>query len=175
LSWNFRAFLLALGLLGLVYGLLVRAVHAGDLTATWQKPETNCDGSPITNLAGFRAYWGPYRAELPDPAAASYAVTGLPPGQWWLAVTAYNSENVESPVAGPVLKVIAPEDFKVSEPTAYTIVKHTNTLLLLPVGTVPVGTVCNAAQSVNGRYAVPRDAVTWSGSIRPAIVVASCH
>ena len=175
MTWNFRAFLLALALLGLVYGLLVRAVHAGDLTATWTAPATNCDGSAITNLAGFRAYWGPYHADLPNPALVSYTVGGLPPGEWWMGITAYNTDGKESPIAGPKVKTIAAGEFVVSEPTAYTIVKSTNSLLLLPVGTVPLGTPCNATQSVNGRYAVARELVTWSGSIRPTIVVAACH
>jgi hypothetical protein len=173
MSWNFRVFLLGLAVFAVVIGVATRA-RAGDLTATWTAPATNCDGSPITNLAGFRAYWGPYRADLPDPALTSYTVGGLPPGEWWIGITAYNADGEESPIA-LVVKTVAANEFVTSAPTVYNVLKHANSLLLLPVGTVPLGTPCNAAQSVNGRYVVPRELVTWSGSIRPTIVVAACH
>jgi hypothetical protein len=92
-----------------------------------------------------------------------------------MALTAYTAGGAESPVAGPFLKVIAAGEFVVSAPTAYNVLKHRNELLLLPVGTVPIGTPCDVRYSVNGRYVIPRELVTWSGSIRPAIVVAACQ
>jgi hypothetical protein len=174
MSWNFRIFLAALALFAIVIGVATRA-RAGDLTATWTAPATNCDGSPITNLAGFRAYWGPYHAHLADPALTSYTVGGLPPGEWWIGITAYNADGEESPIAGPVVKVIAAGEFVTSAPTVYNVLKHANSLLLLPVGTVPLGTPCDVRYSVNGRYAVARELVAWSGSIQPQIVVANCH
>jgi hypothetical protein len=157
----------------LIVATVTRA-RAGDLTATWTAPATNCDGSPITNLAGFRAYWGPYHVDLPNPALTSYTVGGLPPGEWWIGMTAYNTDGLESPIA-LVVKTIEAGEFVTSAPTVYNVLKHANSLLLLPVGTVPLGTPCDARHSVNGRYVVPRELVTWSGSIRPAIVVAACH
>jgi hypothetical protein len=174
MSWNFRIFLAALALFAVVIGVATRA-RAGDLTATWEAPVTNCDGSPVANLAGFRAYWGPYHAHLADPALTSYTVGGLPPGEWWIGITAYNTDGEESPIAGPVVKTIAAGEFVTSAPTVYNVLKHKNELLLLPIGTVPLGTPCDVRYSVNGHYAVPRELVTWSGSIQQQVVVAACH
>jgi hypothetical protein len=54
------------------------------------------------------------------------------------------------------------------------VIKTKNRFVLLPVGTVPANTPCDTTQSVNGHYAVPRDAVTWSGTVEPDVVVAQC-
>ena len=43
-----------------------------------------------------------------------------------------------------------------------------------PVGTVPPSTQCDPTQTVNGMYAVPREAVTWFGATRPQVVVSKC-
>jgi len=156
-------------------GFLFGAAHAGELTATWEKPETNCDGSPLTDLVGFRAYWGAARAAIADPAIATYTVRGLPPGDWWLAMTAYNADGLESPIAGPVVKTVPANEFTVSESTAYYIQKRTDRFVLMRVGDVPIGTPCIADQSINGHYAVPRARVQWAGTIRSDVVVAKCQ
>lgn len=184
IDWFRVALITALGVLLIVMftslgrlpgAWVIPSAAGGELEATWTKPETNCDGTPITNLAGFRAYWGPFKSELADPTASAYRVTGLPPGQWWIGVTAYNTDGTESPVAGPVVKEIAAADFTVAEGTVYTVVKRPDKFLLLAVGSAPIGTPCNAAQEVNGHYAVPRALVQWSGSVRDDVVVAKCH
>lgn len=183
IDWFRVALITALGVLLIVMftslgrlpgAWVIPSATGGELEATWTKPETNCDGTPVTNLAGFRAYWGPFKSELADPTASAYRVTGLPPGQWWIGVTAYNTDGTESPVAGPVVKEIAAADFTVTDGAVYTVVKRRNRFLLLSVGKVPMGTVCLASETVNGHYAVPVESVQWLGP-RQDVVVAKCQ
>lgn len=152
------------------------SAHAGerDLVAMWTKPERNCDGSLLTNLAGYKAYWGKGLASVPGATASSFTSPLLPPGDWWLAVTAVNTAGVESPLAGPVLKTIAASTFKTTNDVVYTIVKRTDKFVMLPVGTIPLGSPCDPANTINGLYVVPRALVVWSGSVKPDAVVAKC-
>ncbi len=51
--------LLALGLGLLAAVLLVGPAESGVLDASWVAPTTNTDGSPLTDLASYRVYYGP--------------------------------------------------------------------------------------------------------------------
>lgn len=61
-----------------------------------------------------------------------------------------------------------------SDLTVYALIQSIDTLTLLPVGQMPEGTPCDASQSINGFYVVPRDSVLWAGSVRSEVVVAEC-
>lgn len=148
---------------------------AGEMTFTWTAPPTNCNGTPITDLAGYQLMWGVAKVDVNDPAATTYTARGLAPGRWWAGITAVNSKGEVSPILMPVYKDVAPEDFKTKDTTVYTLVKRTDRLVLLAVGNAPLGTQCIADQSVNGHYAIPRTAVTWYGSVKPDIVFALCE
>jgi len=39
--------------------LLAVAVNAADITLAWDRPTNNVDGSPLTDLAGYRLYYAP--------------------------------------------------------------------------------------------------------------------
>jgi hypothetical protein len=150
---------------------LINTAHADTGELTWTAPTHNCDGSSLTNLSGYKVYWGTGSAVLPATALA-YTVPSLPPGVWWFSIAALAGTTESQFVT--VTKTVLPANFKSLDTIAYTVVKRPNSFLLLPVGTIPVGTVCDATQEVNGRYVVPRESVTWSGSIKPDVVVATC-
>lgn len=77
--------------------------QSGSAKLTWQPPIVNSDGSPLTNLAAFKVYWGTaegnytHSTQISNPAARGYTVTGLPSGRWYFVVTALNSAGLESP------------------------------------------------------------------------------
>ena len=79
---------------------------------SWVAPTERTDGSPLTDLAGFRVYYGVDArnrvavAEVRDPALSSARIAGLLPGTWYFAVSAVDSQGVESELAGPVTKTI---------------------------------------------------------------------
>lgn len=58
--------------------------------------------------------------------------------------------------------------------TAWTIVQSRDRVALVAVGTVAPGTQCDSAQPVLDKWVVSRAAVTFVGSVRPEVVLASC-
>lgn len=172
--------------------LLAAQAHAGEAVLTWTAPTQNTDGTPLTDLAGFKIYLGqtqggpyPVSIDIPDPAATTFTVPNLTDGvTYYFVSTAYNSAATvqESDYSNEVSKTIPfpvpmpPSNLTVDPGnlTAFDIVKQKDKYVLLAVGTVPAGTECNPAQTVNGHYGVPSDLVQWFGNVQPPVVVADC-
>ena len=72
------------------------------MTLSWTPPTQNEDGSPLTNLRGFRAYYGTSSSnlssvvEIPNAGVTTAVVENLSPATWFFAVKAYTTEGVES-------------------------------------------------------------------------------
>jgi hypothetical protein len=94
------------------FNLTVQAVAVGSATLTWTPPTTNTDGSPLTNLAGYRIYWGPSPGNYPNsttlnnPGLTSYVVGNLVPGTYFFVATALSSAGVESSFSAAASKTI---------------------------------------------------------------------
>jgi hypothetical protein len=84
----------------------------GSAKLSWIAPTTNTDGSPLTELAGFRIYYGRQRdtlserLEIADPAAQSTVVQGLSSGTWYFSISAVTRTGVESDRSAVVSKTI---------------------------------------------------------------------
>jgi hypothetical protein len=84
----------------------------GAATLSWTPPTRNTDGSSLTNLAGYRIYYGTSSTALTrtininSAGLASYVVTNLSPATYYFAITAYNATGAESSRSGVVSKVI---------------------------------------------------------------------
>jgi hypothetical protein len=84
------------------FSIDVVATATGSISLSWVPPTQRDDGSPLTNLAGYRLYWGtalghyPNLASIPNPGVATYVVDELPPGTYYLVATAYDSNGIES-------------------------------------------------------------------------------
>lgn len=153
--------------------LVAGLAHAGSAVLTWEPPTLNCDKSPIGAISHYEVRWGQSMAMLPELPPFTYTVENLKPGDWWFNLAVVNAEGVSSDFV-TAKKTIAPEDFVTKTTTVYTLIKRTDRLVLLPVGTVALGVQCDAGLVVNGKYGVPRASVTWSGSVKPDIVVGDC-
>ena len=85
---------------------------AGDVTITWTPPTENTDGSTLTDLTGYRIYYGTSRSALTkvvnitNPGLASYVISNLTAATWYFSVTSLNSNGVESPRSAIVSYVI---------------------------------------------------------------------
>lgn len=155
------------------FGWMIPSAHAGNATLTWAAPTQNCNGTPLTNLAGYDLTYGQKLQPLPL-TPLSHTLTGLMPGTWWFSLAAVNTDGDRSEFV-TVEKVVPPEEFVTKTTTVYTFVKANGGILVLPtLHTVPLGTQCDANQTVNGKYIIPREAVTWSGSARPVAVLGDC-
>lgn len=87
---------------------------------TWEAPTTNEDGSPLTDLAGYRVYYGTTPgsyAEMEDAGMpfcedrgavreCTWVVENLDPGAWYFAVTAYDASGNESVFSNEASKTI---------------------------------------------------------------------
>ncbi len=93
--------LIALAILFLVIAPAFAAKFVG-VTVHWTIPTTNTDGTPCTDLAGFRLFWGANPSALTNSvtiqsaSATSYTVTSLAPGTWYFVVTAFTTGGTMS-------------------------------------------------------------------------------
>jgi hypothetical protein len=74
----------------------------GSATLYWTDPTQNTNGTPLTNFAGIRIYYGTSSASLnhvvqiPGATATNYTVANLAAGTWYFGATAYNTVGAES-------------------------------------------------------------------------------
>lgn len=83
------------------FSISVVATASGSATLTWTPPQYNEDGSTLTDLAGYKIYWGPEEGNYPNSDKVSegvteHIVTDLTPGTWYFVATAVNDDGVES-------------------------------------------------------------------------------
>jgi hypothetical protein len=94
------------------FTITVQAVATGSATLSWTPPTLNTDGSPLTNLSGYKIYWGsalgtyPNSVTLSNPGLTSYVVDNLVPGTYYFVATALNSVGVESTFSSAASKTI---------------------------------------------------------------------
>jgi hypothetical protein len=73
----------------------------GTIRLAWDPPTTNVDGSPLTDLAGYKIYYGTASGTYGQPIdvgnVTTYTLTGLVQGQtYYIAATAYDTSNNQS-------------------------------------------------------------------------------
>jgi len=85
---------------------------SGIATLSWQAPTTDTNGAPLTDLAGYRIYYGTSATDLTDTiqltsvGLQTYVIQNLASGTWYFAVTAVASTGVESALSDVVSKTI---------------------------------------------------------------------
>ena len=78
----------------------------------WNAPTTTTSGAPLTDLAGFRVYYGKSQPqfdhvlEVANPVATEVTIGGLGAGTWYFAVSAYTRSGAESSRSGVVQKYL---------------------------------------------------------------------
>ena len=94
------------------FAVVVTEISSGNATLSWQPPTRRVDESPLTNLAGYRIYYGssPGRysnnVTLNNPGITTYVVENLTPGRWYFTMTAFDSDSVESELSDEASKSI---------------------------------------------------------------------
>ncbi len=84
----------------------------GTALLSWTPPTENTDGSTLTDLVGYRVYYGTQpgnyteSVEIANPGLASYLIENLAPASWYFVMTSYNTANIESAYSEEVSKVI---------------------------------------------------------------------
>ena len=94
------------------FSISVEAVSLGSATLSWTAPTQNEDGTQLTDLAGYKLYWGttpgsyPNSVTINNPTVTTYLVENLTPGTYEFVATSYNTLGVESRYSGFATKVI---------------------------------------------------------------------
>jgi len=84
----------------------------GVATLRWTPPTLNTDGTALTNLAGYRIYYGSSAAtltqmvQLNNPSLTTYTIGGLSDGTKYFAIRAWNTNGGESVNSNVVNKAI---------------------------------------------------------------------
>jgi hypothetical protein len=187
MTHNFRAFL---GVLFALVTLFCYAqAYAGTANLTWTNPTTRTDGTAVT-VAKNRVYRAPtctstFTLLQELPAATTYTDTTAPAGAVCYAVSALDASGLESAFATvattiPAAKPNAPSGLTatpvVADTGAYKLRQSVDGFAFVRIGTVPLGTNCNADLAIGEYAVVPRAAVTLASRFDtlPLITFARC-
>lgn len=94
------------------FSIEVNEAARGSVTLSWQPPTENADGSPLTDLEGYRIYTGQDPdalsrvIELDNPGLTRYVVENLPAGLWHFAMTSVSTDGHESTRSAAVSKAV---------------------------------------------------------------------
>jgi hypothetical protein len=85
----------------------------GNATLSWIPPTQNEDGSALTNLAGYRIFYGTsasnlnQQINLNNPGLTRYVVDNLSGGTWYFGIRAYSATGTESAMSAIASKTIS--------------------------------------------------------------------
>ncbi len=100
------------------YPIAVDAIALGAATLDWIPPTTNADDTLLTDLVGYRIYWGTEPGDYPnlvpvDPAVllgaglSAYTVENLPTNDtYYFVITAINVSGLQSDFSNMTQKAI---------------------------------------------------------------------
>lgn len=87
--------------------------QTGSVTLSWTAPITRTDASPLTNLAGYKIFYGrmsgiyDFQININNPGILTYVIESLVSGEWYFAVAAYDANGLESDRSNEVLRKIS--------------------------------------------------------------------
>jgi hypothetical protein len=90
----------------------VESTGKGTALVSWTPPTDNTDDSTLTDLAGFKIYYGTFPGEydqtitINNSGLSSYLVENLASSDWFFVMTAFNSSGIESAYSAEVHKEI---------------------------------------------------------------------
>jgi len=94
------------------YSITVTQVDLGSATLSWTAPTQNEDGSALTDLRGYKIYYGtepgsyPTSVRVDSPGITTYVVENLTPATYYFVSTAFNSNDIESSFSNEAVKVV---------------------------------------------------------------------
>jgi hypothetical protein len=95
------------------FNITVGEIAMGSATLSWNPPTQNADGSVLSDLAGYKIYYGRdadslgRTVVLNNPGLTRYVIEDLSPDVWYFTVTSVNSEGVESGRSALIRKSIS--------------------------------------------------------------------
>ncbi len=90
----------------------VESTGKGTALVSWTPPTDNTDNSTLTDLAGFKIYYGTFPGEydqtitINNSGLSSFLVENLASSDWYFVMTAFNTSGIESAYSAEVYKEI---------------------------------------------------------------------
>lgn len=84
------------------FAVQVSQIALGAATLSWTAPTLNTDGSPLTDLAAYKIYYGTspnnYTEEVyvDNPGTTTFVIENLAPNTYYFASTSINTTGIES-------------------------------------------------------------------------------
>jgi hypothetical protein len=81
-------------------------------TLSWEAPTSNTNGTPLTDLNGYRIYYGSnandlsQSVQITSAGIQTYVIDNLPAGTWYFAIMAVTSAGTESALSNIVSETI---------------------------------------------------------------------
>ncbi len=88
------------------------AIGLGSASLSWTPPVTNSDGSPLTDLSGYKLYYGTsqgsygYEIQIDNPGITTFVVDNLSPNTYYFVAAALNSAGVASIYSNEAIKTV---------------------------------------------------------------------
>jgi hypothetical protein len=84
------------------FSIAVNQMSLGSTTLSWMPPTQNTNGSTLTNLAGYRIYYGrganaqDQIITINNSSLTRYVIENLSPALWYFSMTSINAQGIES-------------------------------------------------------------------------------
>ena len=94
------------------FSIDVTQVATASTTLSWTAPTQNEDGTTLTDLAGYKIYYGKSSGSytntirIDNPSITTYLVENLTPDTYYFAATAFNDAGIESRFSGEAVKTL---------------------------------------------------------------------
>lgn len=94
------------------FNIAVTQAALGNVTLSWIAPTQNADGSPLTDLAGYKIYYGKdsgtydHEISIDNPGITTYVVDNLVPDTYYFAATSFSFTGVESAYSGEAVRIV---------------------------------------------------------------------
>ena len=86
--------------------------NSGTALLSWTPPTENTDGSPLTDLAGYKIHYGTSPGSynntvtINNPGLTSYLIENLASSDWYFVMKSFNNSGIESSFSTEVSKTI---------------------------------------------------------------------
>lgn len=94
------------------FSIEVTDVGLGSMTLSWTPPTQNEDGSALTDLAGYRIYYGKSSGNytnqviINNAGISTYVIDNLLPSTYYVVATSINSSGIESRHSNEAIKTV---------------------------------------------------------------------
>ena len=94
------------------FAIAVTQTALGNVTLSWAAPTQNADGSPLTDLAGYKIFYGTvstnydHEIVIDNPGMTTYVVDNLVPDTYYFAAKSFNASGIESDFSAESVRTV---------------------------------------------------------------------